>query len=327
MEKTILAVKGLKTCFYTDGSIIAAVDNVNFTLREGETLGIVGESGCGKSVTALSILGLIPDPPGKIVSGEILFDGRDLLKMSSAEIRKIRGNKISMIFQEPMTSLNPVFTIGRQITEVIRLHQGMNKKEAEEKAVEMLQLVSIPLPEKIIHQYPHQLSGGMLQRVMIAIALACTPKILIADEPTTALDVTVQSQILEVMQELKEKIGTSIILITHDLGVVSGMAQNSMVMYAGKVVEYADSQTLFDSPLHPYTVGLLHSIPRIKRPLRRLHAIRGTVPSLKALPRGCFFNPRCDEVMSLCREQAPELKPNGNGRWVRCWKYAGGGDA
>ncbi|MEE9197047.1 MAG: ABC transporter ATP-binding protein, partial [bacterium] len=292
----------------------------------GETLGVVGESGCGKSVTALSILRLIPEPPGRIFGGGIFFEGKDLTKMKSKELRTIRGNHISMIFQEPMTSLNPVFTIGFQIAEAIMLHQNMGKKDAMDKSAEMLDLVGIPLPRQRIREYPHQLSGGMRQRAMIAMALSCNPTILLADEPTTALDVTIQAQILELMFKLKDELGTAIILITHDLGLVAETCQRVVVMYAGIVVEEAPTEEIFANPMHPYTVGLLNSIPKLRTTKSqggrvRLQEIPGIVPSLHRLPTGCSFNPRCDKVMGVCREHEPELKEVSPGHKVRCLLY------
>ncbi len=325
MKDFVIEVKGLKTQFKADEGLVTAVDGVDFNLSAKETLAIVGESGSGKSVTALSILRLIQEPPGKIAAGEILYLGQDLLRMSNKKMRGIRGNEISMIFQEPMTSLNPVFTVGQQINEVIMIHQKLNKKEAAKKSVELIKLVGIPNPEKCFKNYPHQLSGGMRQRIMIAIALACNPKVLIADEPTTALDVTIQSQILKLMQELKEKLDTAIILITHDLGVVAQLAENIMVMYAGKAVEYGDTLSIFEKPLHPYTEGLLNSIPKINEEHERLQIIRGTVPSPFNLPEGCKFSTRCDYVMDICKKE-PEYITLENNRKVRCWKYIGVGD-
>ncbi|MDI6706720.1 MAG: ABC transporter ATP-binding protein, partial [Bacillota bacterium] len=270
MSEKVLEVKGLKTYFYTDDGVVPAVDGVDFEIRKGETLGIVGESGCGKSVTSLSVMRLIPSPPGKITEGQIIFKGKDIVKLSEDEMRKIRGNDISMIFQEPMTSLNPVYTIGDQISEALMLHQGMNKEQALNKSIEMLSLVGIPLPEQRVHEYPHQLSGGMRQRVMIAMALACNPEILIADEPTTALDVTIQAQILELMKDLKDRLDAAIMLITHDLGVIAEVAENVLVMYAGKVVEYSDVMSIFKNPKHPYTKGLLNSIPKLNETREKL---------------------------------------------------------
>lgn len=321
-KEKILEVRNLQTYFFTDEGISKPVDGVDFTIHKGETLGIVGESGCGKSMTSLSILRLIASPPGKIVGGEILFKGQDLLKKTEAEMRSIRGNEISMIFQEPMTSLNPVYSVGEQIAEVFRLHQQLGKKEAWEKAVEMLQLVGIPSPEKRVKQEPHELSGGMRQRVMIAMALACHPEILIADEPTTALDVTIQAQILELMKSLQKELGMGIIMITHDLGVVSETCDRVAVMYAGKIVEYTDTKELFENPKHPYTLGLLNSLPRMDQDQEELQAIKGSVPSPFHLPSGCRFAPRCPHATELCNHSLPELQDVGNGSKVRCWIYA-----
>ncbi|MGI6566970.1 MAG: ABC transporter ATP-binding protein [Firmicutes bacterium] len=321
MAEKLLEVRGLKTYFYTDDGVVPAVDGVDFSLGKGETLGIVGESGCGKSVTSLSIMRLIPDPPGKIVDGEILFDGSNLLEKSEAEMRSIRGNDISMIFQEPMTSLNPVFTIGDQIMEAIILHQRLSKAEARERAIEMLRLVGIPVPERRIDEYPHQLSGGMRQRVMIAMALSCNPKLLIADEPTTALDVTIQAQILDLMRKLRDEFGTAIMLITHDLGVVAELAERVVVMYAGKIVEEADVVPLFGEPLHPYTVGLLGSIPKLTEQQERLQVIEGVVPNPAFMPKGCRFHPRCKEAREICKVEEPELMELSPGHHVACWKY------
>jgi len=321
LDDLILEIKNLKTYFYTDEAVVQAVDGVDYCIRKGETLGIVGESGCGKSVTCLSVLRLVPDPPGRIVEGEIFFRGENLLEKTEEEMRRIRGNSISMIFQEPMTSLNPVFSVGNQLTEAIRLHQKLNKKDARRKAVEMLKLVGIPQPEQRIREYPHQLSGGMRQRVMIAMALSCNPALLFADEPTTALDVTIQAQILELMKDLKQKLGTAIMLITHDMGVVAEMADNVLVMYAGKVVEYADVKTLFKSPKHPYTIGLLGSIPRLDQAREELYVIKGMLPNPAHMPKACRFHPRCPEARRICQEREPELIDMGNGK-ARCWKYA-----
>lgn len=325
MGEEILQVMDLKTVFYSDGEEIPAVDGISFSLRKGETLGIVGESGSGKSVTSLSIMRLIPSPPGKIVDGSILFKGQDLLKKSDEEMRRIRGNNISMIFQEPMTSLNPVYTIGRQISETIMLHQNLSKKEAMNKAVEMLQLVKIPLPGKRIKQYPHQLSGGMRQRVMIAMALSCRPELLIADEPTTALDVTIQAQILEILKDMRDKTGTAVILITHDLGVVAEIADNVLVMYCGRAVEYSSVRNIFFNPKHPYTIGLLNSIPKIEGPRKKLQTIKGVVPSPNQITKGCRFKTRCDFVRERCMDEEPPLIRVGNSL-VRCWRYYGGGN-
>ena len=323
-EEKVLEVKNLKTYFYTDEGVIPAVDGVDFNLARGETLAIVGESGCGKSVTSLSILRLIANPPGRIIDGEILYNGKNLLSLTEKEMRSVRGNDISMIFQEPMTSLNPVFPVGKQIMESLTFHQHMTKEQARERAIEMLRLVEIPNPEKCIHNYPHQLSGGMRQRVMIAMALACNPKILIADEPTTALDVTIQAQILKLMAGLQEKTQTSIILITHDLGIVAQIARNVMVMYAGEEVEYADVRTIFKDPRHPYTIGLLKSIPSINEERDTLYTIKGMVPSPRDLPKGCRFAPRCEHACQRCLEERPPIFDVGNGHRVRCWNCQGG---
>ncbi len=320
--KNLLEVKNLKTHFYTEDGIIPAVDGVDFSLKPGQTLGIVGESGCGKSITSMSIMRLIPNPPGKIVDGEINFDDKNLLTLSDAEMRKIRGNDIAMIFQEPMTSLNPVFSIGSQIMEAIMLHQKLDKKAAREKCIEMLNLVGIPRAAEVVDDYPHQFSGGMRQRVMIAMALSCNPKLLIADEPTTALDVTIQAQILELMKELKEKLNTAIMLITHDLGVVAEMADYIIVMYAGRVVEEANVFDLFENPKHPYTSGLMNSKPNLQRKSSRLDVIPGSVPNPLAIPPGCPFNPRCPHTMDICKEKMPALESIGGDRKVRCWLYS-----
>ncbi len=326
-DNALLEVDGLQTFFFTRQGIVKAVDGVSFTLKRGETLAIVGESGCGKSITALSLLRLIPDPPGRIVSGSVLLDGRNLMDLDDAQMRKVRGNDISMIFQEPMTSLNPVMTIGRQIAEVILLHQNLSRSAALEKAVEMLRLVRIPEPEQRIKEYPHQLSGGMRQRAMIAIALACNPKVLIADEPTTALDVTIQAQILELIVELQQKLGTAVILITHDLGVVAETAQRVIVMYAGRKVEEAPVEDLFARPLHPYTHGLMASIPRLdlirgetRETPARLQEIAGIVPALSNLPKGCVFAPRCAFAEDRCRAEYPSYEEKRPGHWAACWR-------
>jgi oligopeptide/dipeptide ABC transporter ATP-binding protein len=317
---TLIQLEDLRTYFFTDAGVVKAVDGLNFSIRRGETLGVVGESGCGKSVTALSILRLVPDPPGRIVGGKILFDGRDLLTLKTEEMRKIRGKHISMIFQEPMTSLNPVFTVGDQIAEGIRLHQGLRKREAWDKAIEMVRIVKIPDAERRVKEYPHQMSGGMRQRIMIAMALACGPQLLLADEPTTALDVTIQAQILELLQGLKEQFGMAVMLITHDLGVVADTCQRIVVMYAGKAVEEADVKTLFSNPKHPYTQGLLNSIPKIEKHERRprLQAIPGMVPNLLDLPPGCKFAPRCPKVIPACTEAEPEFREVSPGQKARC---------
>ena len=323
MQELLLDIRGLRTHFFTDDGLARAVDGVSYSLEKGETVGVVGESGCGKSVTALSVLRLIPDPPGKIVDGEIIFEGTNLLQLSSAEMRRIRGNDISMIFQEPMTSLNPVFTIGNQITEAVRLHQGLNKRDALAKAVEALKLVGIPVPERRVHEYPHQLSGGMRQRAMIAMALSCNPKVLIADEPTTALDVTIEAQILDLMRTLQDELGTAIIMITHDLGVIADIARKVVVMYAGKVVEQAPVEQIFASPNHPYTQGLLRSLPRVDKDAsgakQRLQEIPGIVPSLLNLPTGCKFASRCPSVMPQCKEQEPPLEQVAPNHYSACW--------
>ena len=325
--ETLLEVEGLQTYFYTRQGIVKAVDGVSFSLERGETLAIVGESGCGKSITALSLLRLIPDPPGRIVGGSIKLTGTDLMGLDQAAMRKVRGNDMSMIFQEPMTSLNPVMTIGRQIAEVVLLHQNISRKAALGKAVEMLRLVRIPEPEQRIKEYPHQLSGGMRQRAMIAIALACNPKVLIADEPTTALDVTIQAQILELIVELQRKLGTAVILITHDLGVVAETAQRVIVMYAGRKVEEAPVGELFAHSLHPYTHGLLASIPRldlmrgeVRDTAARLQEITGMVPALTDLPTGCAFAPRCAFADDRCRAQYPPYEQKRPGHWAACWR-------
>lgn len=320
----LLEIQDLQTHFVTDAGTVRAVDGVSLTVRKGETLGVVGESGCGKSVTALSILRLIPNPPGKIVGGKILLEGRSLLDLPEDEMRKVRGGSISMIFQEPMTSLNPVFTVGDQIAEGIRLHQRLSKRDSWNKAIEMLRLVRIPDPDRRVKEYPHQMSGGMRQRVMIAMALSCNPHLLIADEPTTALDVTIQAQILELLNQLKSELGMAVMLITHDLGVVADTAARVAVMYAGRVVEQAPVLELFTNPRHPYTQGLLNSIPRIEKAERRprLQAIPGMVPDLLDLPRGCKFQARCTKVFDACRGDEPQLKAVGSAdHIVRCCLY------
>ena len=316
----LLKLSDLKTYFYTEEGIVKAVDGVNFEIGKKETLGIVGESGCGKSVTALSIMRLIPEPPGRIVGGEIWFKDQDLTKLRKREMRQIRGNKISIIFQEPMTSLNPVFTIGKQIAGAIKLHQGLSNREALDKAIEMLKTVGIPSPESRIKDYPHQMSGGMRQRVMIAMALSCNPSLLIADEPTTALDVTIQAQILDLMNKLKEEFGTAIIIITHDLGVIAETAQKVVVMYAGKVVECGDVNTIFEEPLHPYTKGLLGSIPseEVIKTKTRLQEIPGIVPNLARIPPGCPFHPRCPEEMEVCSKEIPSMFEPEKGHKAAC---------
>ncbi|WP_319760856.1 ABC transporter ATP-binding protein [Maridesulfovibrio sp.] len=320
MTAPILKIKNLTTSFATPGGIIKAVDNASLDLGQGETLAIVGESGCGKTVLSLSVMGLIPDPPGRITAGQVIYRDQDLVTLSEEEMQKIRGNRLSMIFQEPMTSLNPVFKIGDQISETLRLHKRMDKKQALEAAVDALKLVGIPNPHKRINNFPHELSGGMRQRVMIAMALVCSPEILIADEPTTALDVTIQAQILRLLDELKHKMNGSLMLITHDLGVVARVATRVTVMYAGQVVESASISELFKEPLHPYTEGLLNSVPRLGCK-EDLTPIPGNVPALQNLPQGCSFHPRCKRAFDLCREQKPRLL-NIENRQVRCWLHA-----
>ena len=316
----LIEVKNLTTSFFTADGEVRAVDGVSFEIEEGKTMGLVGESGCGKSVTALSIMRLIPSPPGKIVGGQVFLRGRNLLDLNREEMRKMRGNEISMIFQEPMTSLNPVFTIGNQIAEAIRLHQGLGRRETREKVVEMLRLVKIADPETRISDYPHQLSGGMRQRVMIAMALSCNPSLLIADEPTTALDVTIQAQILELMRELQDRLGMALLLITHDLGVVAEQAHDVAIMYAGKVVERALPKEIFSRPFHPYTVGLLNSVPGIRgEKKKRLNAIPGVVPSPLELPGGCRFRDRCPKAGGICAGAEPELVEKQKGHWVACY--------
>ncbi|OCL27558.1 peptide ABC transporter ATP-binding protein [Orenia metallireducens] len=321
MNEKILEVNNLQTHFFLDKGVVKAVDGVSFSINKGETLGIVGESGSGKSVTSASIMQLIPNPPGKIVGGEIIFKGEDLLKKPMKEIRKIRGNEISMIFQEPMTSLNPVYTVGDQIAEAIQLHQGLDKKEALAKAVEMLEKVGIPSPEKRVYDHPHQMSGGMRQRVMIAMALACNPDLLIADEPTTALDVTIQAQILELMKELRDEFNTAIMLITHDLGVIAEVADKVAVMYGGRVVEYTDVKRLFKDPEHPYTAGLIKSIPRVDGGSTRLTPIEGNVPDPFNFPQGCKFANRCPFVTEKCWSEEPQLEEIKDGHLVRCHRW------
>ena len=321
MADKILEIKNLKTYFRTDAGLVKAVNDVTFSVERGKTLGIVGESGCGKSITSLSIMGLVETPPGIHAGGEILFEGEDLLKKNEDQMRQIRGNKVAMIFQEPMTSLNPVFTIGQQLMEAILLHENVTKQQAREKGIEMLKKVKIPLAEKRFDEYPHQLSGGMRQRVMIAMALCCNPQLLICDEPTTALDVTIQAQILDLINELKEETGTSVMMITHDLGVIAEVADDVMVMYAGKVVEHATCDQIFDEPLHPYTAGLMNCIPRLDGDdTKELSVIEGMVPSFDDMPAGCAFCPRCPQAREICRQKMPELV-EAEGRKVRCFKY------
>ena len=322
LSDPILSVRDLQTHFKTDAGVVKAVDGVSFDLHKGETLGIVGESGSGKSVTNLSLMRLIPSPPGRIVGGEVMFHDQDLLKASDAAMRGIRGNKISMIFQDPMTSLNPFLRVSTQLVETIQLHQGLGKRAALAQAVEMLAMVGIPKPEKRIEQYPHQFSGGMRQRVMIAMALSCNPEILIADEPTTALDVTIQAQILDIIQRLADELGTAVIMITHDLGVVAGMCDNVAVMYAGKVVEKGRTKELFADPKHPYTKGLIHSVPRLDQNHQtRLFSIEGQPPNLIDLPDACPFYPRCDYVMDVCKRKYPASEVLSDSRAVDCWLF------
>ena len=322
-DKTILEIEDLQTHFFTASGVVRAVDGVSWEVRDGETLGVVGESRCGKSVTALSILRLVAEPPGRIVGGAVRFAGTNLLDLSERQMEAIRGNEISMIFQEPMTSLNPLLTVGRQIGEAIALHQALPRREAMERAVEMLRRVHIPEAERRAHAYPHQLSGGMRQRVMIAMAVSCNPRLLIADEPTTALDVTIQAQILDLMRELQDRLGTAIILITHDMGVVAENADRVVVMYAGRKVEEASAKDLFECPGHPYTKGLLGSIPNVEVAARaghaRLNEIKGMVPSLADLPKGCTFAPRCRLATAECRASYPPLQQRRPGHWVACW--------
>jgi oligopeptide/dipeptide ABC transporter ATP-binding protein len=321
-NQEILRVENLRTYFNTDDGIVKAVDGVSFTLHKGETLGIVGESGCGKSVTNLSVMKLISSPPGKIIDGDILFHGKSVLAMSENELRALRGNKISMIFQDPMTSLNPFLRISTQLVETLRLHQSLSKPEARKRAIQMLKKVGIPSPEKRVDAYPHQFSGGMRQRVMIAMALSCNPEILIADEPTTALDVTIQAQILEIIKDLTVKLDTAVILITHDLGVVSGLCDKICVMYAGRMVERGPTDDLFGDAKHPYTRGLIRSVPRLDRATHeRLYSIPGTPPSLIDVPECCPFHPRCGHAMDLCRKKYPGETEFGNEHKVCCWLY------
>ena len=317
----LLEVKNLATRFHTEEGTVYAVNGISYTLDEGETLGVVGESGCGKSVHALSIMRLIPDPPGRIEAGEVLLHGQDLLKMSEEKIRDVRGEQIAMIFQDPMTSLNPVLTIGFQIMETLKLHQGLSDKEARERAAELLAMVGIPEPSQRLDDYPHQFSGGMRQRAMIAMALACKPMILIADEPTTALDVTIQAQIVDLIKRLRDRLGMAVIWITHDLGVIAGLAQRVNVMYAGSLIETGTVKEIYGRPHHPYTVGLLGSLPHPNDPLGvRLFSIPGEPPDLVGLPEGCAFAPRCDYVVERCYHETPVLEPAEPGHMVACWE-------
>ncbi|BFH65975.1 ABC transporter ATP-binding protein [Paenibacillus azoreducens] len=321
MAKNLVEFRNLQTHFHTSTGVVKAVDDVSFTIREGETLCVVGESGCGKSVTAMSLMRLIESPPGRIAGGEIMFDGKDILKLNNNDMRRIRGNDISIIFQEPMSSLNPVLTIGEQITEPVMLHLMLDRKAAKERALELTNLVGIPRAEDIFYSYPHELSGGMRQRIMIAIALSCNPKLLIADEPTTALDVTIQAQILDLMRDIKKKLNTSIMLITHDLGVVAEMADFVVVMYAGKVIEEASVYELFKNPQHPYTKGLLKAKPVINQTSERLYTIPGQVPNPIELGDNCHFHDRCEFCMDICKMQEPPLREHESGHKTACWLF------
>ncbi|MGR6898820.1 ABC transporter ATP-binding protein [Rummeliibacillus sp. TYF-LIM-RU47] len=323
-RKELLQVKGLETTFFTEDGAIPAVDNIDFSLREGEILGIVGESGCGKSVTSLSIMGLVPSPPGKVTNGEILLEGTDLAKFSDKEMRKIRGKEVAMIFQEPMTSLNPLFTIGNQLTEAILIHnKKWSKKKAEERAIEMMKLVGLPRSEELLKEYPHQLSGGMRQRVMIAMALVCDPKILIADEPTTALDVTIQAQILQLMRDLNKRLNTAVMLITHDLGVVAETCERVVVMYSGQIVEEGPVDLIFKDPQHPYTKGLIQSVPDMRFKKDRLYSIRGNVPKPGSIKQGCRFAARCEWAHERCLQENPPLYQTGEHHKTRCFLVSG----
>jgi len=329
MSEPLLRVQGLKTHFFLERGVVKAVDGVDFEIKKGEIFGLVGETGCGKSVTSLSILRLIPSPPGKTVEGKVIFEGENLLEKSKEEMRKIRGTKISMIFQDPHTSLDPVFTVGRQIAEPIELHQVIEQhlisaEEVPSKVIEMLKLVGIPDPEHRVAEYPHQFSGGMKQRTMIAMMLSCNPSLLIADEPTTAVDVTIQAQILDLMRELRQKLGMSILIITHNLGVIAEMCDRVAVMYAGNIVEQADLKTLFKSPKHPYTHALLAAVPKVGTKKGELASIPGMVPSLIAPPAGCKFHPRCPHAMDICRKKFPQMFKIGEGHLARCHLYSGG---
>nr|WP_276531686.1 ABC transporter ATP-binding protein [Brevibacillus invocatus] len=319
VSQPVLHIENLQTHFFTDRGQIPAVDGVSIKVHKGEVVGIVGESGCGKSVTSLSIMKLVPNPPGKIVGGTIRFKGEDLVTASEKRMREIRGNEIAMIFQEPMTSLNPVFTIGDQIGEAVRIHTKASKKESRQRAIEMLKKVGIPRAEAIVDEYPHQLSGGMRQRVMIAMAMACNPELLIADEPTTALDVTIQAQILDLMRQLNRDADTAVLLITHDLGVVAQMCHRVVVMYAGNVIEEGDVRTILKEPKHPYTIGLLHSLPKLEESQERLYSIPGNVPIPGSLTTGCRFAPRCEQAVDRCRQEMPELVAVGENHRSRCW--------
>ena len=321
MSENLLRVENLVTSFQTERGIVRAVDDVSFQVRKGQTVGLVGESGCGKSVTSLSLLRLVQSPPGRIESGRIYLGSQNLLDLDEASMRRVRGNRVSMIFQEPMTSLNPVFTIGDQVGEVFRIHQGLSRKEARQQAVDMLRMVKIPAPEQRVGEYPHQLSGGMRQRVMIAMALACRPELLIADEPTTALDVTIQAQILDLMARLQQELNMSILMITHDLGVVAEVCEYVIVMYAGRIAEQGPVARIFEQPKHPYTAGLLGSIPRLGQKAEVLPTIEGSVPSLGNLPVGCRFQDRCPHVAARCRQEEPRLAEVGAGHAAACWRH------
>ena len=323
----ILRISDLRTHFLTDDGEVKAVDGINLTIRKGESMGLVGESGCGKTVTAYSTLRLVPNPPGRIVSGQIHFKGRDLLKLSEKEMRGVRGKEIAMVFQEPASSSNPSFTIGNQIQEVIRFHQGGNRVQVRKKAIEILDAVRIPDPVRILTQYPHELSGGMLQRVMIAIAISCEPDLLICDEPTTALDVSMQAQVINLLNDLRRERGTSLLFITHDLGVLSWVCTHAAVMYAGNIIEQADIRALVKNPQHPYTSALIGASPRLDRDCQVLDSIRGSVPNLTNPPGGCKFHPRCDRVLPVCTEQVPQLKEKGDGHCVACFADSEGGAA
>ena len=318
---TVLEVNDLRTYFYTFEGVVKAVDGISYDLEEGETLGLCGESGCGKSVSALSLMRLIPDPPGKIISGEVTFDGEDILKINMNNMRSIRGSKMSMVFQEPMTSLNPVLSIERQLTETLQLHRGMGREESQQEGINLLARVGIPDPDRRIKQYPHQFSGGMRQRVMIAIALSCNPRLIIADEPTTALDVTIQAQILELMKDLTREFGVALIVITHNLGVVARYADRVNVMYAGKIIERGSAREIYANPRHPYTIGLLHSVPRLDLPRReKLDPIEGQPPDLIDIPEGCSFRARCRYAIDKCAVEVPPLMLAGDGHWSACWR-------
>ena len=321
-DNNLIEFKNLKTYFYTEGGVVKAVNDVSFKVKKGEIVCVVGESGCGKSVTAMSLMRLVSQP-GKIIEGEILYEGKDLLKLKEEEIRAIRGNEISMIFQEPMTSLNPVFTVGEQIMESVIIHNKVDKKSAAVRAIEMIELVGIPDPERVFHRYPHELSGGMRQRIMIAMALSCDPRLLIADEPTTALDVTIQAQILDLMINIKEKLNTAIMLITHDLGVVAEMADYVVVMYAGKVIEEGPVDVIFKNPTHPYTIGLLKSKPILNQKVDRLYSIPGQVPSPIGMKDSCYFSERCEYCFDRCKVEIPLLKYTEDKHKVACFKYEG----